>query len=230
LNQNISLDPPDPAVLELADYMRGSDGAEYPQRRYPYDLRACMRRLFLSRCFYDTANFFTIVKTPADFSVMALRAAQGTVGVPVGEFDYSRGIYGDAPVNRMRAMGMRLFNPPDVSGWRNGRPWINAEYLLNRYSFLERVTERILSDDDIDGLKIINGGVLDPNDIGGMRDYFCDEVLQDDANVWAPGARTEIAKFLSDEAAATGNAINRFRRQVRGALFLLMALPMWQMK
>lgn len=230
LNQNISLDPPDSAVLELADYMRGSDDAPYPERRFPYDLRACMRRLFLSRCFYDTENYFTIVKTPADFSVMALRTAQAAAGLPVDAFDYERGIYGDSPINRMRGMGMRLFNPPDVSGWRHGRPWINAEYLLNRYAFLERVTERVLSDDDIDGLKIINGGVLDPNDIRGMRNYFFDEVLQDDADVWAPGSRSEIAAFMADEASVTSNANNRFRRQVRGTLFLLMALPMWQMK
>ena len=76
VNQNISLDPPDPAVLELADYMRGSDGAAYPQRRYPYDLRACMRRLFLSQFFYSPENYFAITKTPADFCVMGLRIAQ----------------------------------------------------------------------------------------------------------------------------------------------------------
>lgn len=230
LNQNISLDPPAPEVLELADYMRGSDDAAYPQRRFPYDLRACMRRLFLSQCFYDSENFFTIVKTPADFTVMALRTAQAAVGLAPEDFDYNRGIYGDAPINRMRAMGMQLFSPPDVSGWRNGRPWINAEYLLNRYSFLERLTERQLSDADIDELKIINGGEVNPDNYGNIRDYLLTIVIQDDINVWAPGANAQMVSFLFDEAAATGNAANRFRRQVRGLLFLMMSLPMWQMK
>ena len=143
LNQNVSLDPPDQAVLELADYMRGSDDGEYPLRRFPYDLRACMRKLFTSRCFYDVDNFFSITKSPADFCASALRLSQATVGMAVEDFDYNRGIYGDAPINYMRAMGMQLFNPPDVSGWRQGRPWINAEYLLVRYYFLERVTRRL---------------------------------------------------------------------------------------
>lgn len=230
LNQNISLDPPDQAVLELADYMRGSDDGAYPLRRYPYDLRACMRRLFLSRCFYDQENFFTITKTPADFCVMALRTAQAAVGLSAEEFDYDRGIYGDAPINRMRAMGMTLFNPPDVSGWRQGRPWINAEYLLNRYYFLERLTQRLLSDQDIDDLKIINGGVLDPDDYVGIRNYFITIIIQDDIDVWAPEAKSRLFEYLNDVAAETSNPTNRFRKQVRGLIFLLMALPMWQMK
>lgn len=230
LNQNVSLDPPDQAVLELADYMRGSDDAEYPMRRYPYDLRACMRRLFLSRCFYDTANFFTVTKTPADFCVTALRTAQAAAGLDRAEFDYDRGIYGNSPINRMRGMGMTLFSPPDVSGWRNGRPWINAEYLLNRYYFLERITESLLSDQDIDDLKIINGGVLDPENHNAMIDYFISVIVQDDIEVWAPGAVTQLRNFLNVEADQTSNLNNRFRKQVRGLIFLLMALPMWQMK
>jgi len=230
LNQNISLDPPDPAVLELADYMRGSDDAAYPQRRFPYDLRACMRRLFLSKCFYDSDNFFTVVKTPAEFCVMALRTAQAATGLEAHDFDYDRGIYGDSPINRMRAMGMTLFSPPDVSGWRNGRPWINAEYLLNRYYFLERTTERILRDVDIDELKIIDGGTLDPANHNQIIDYFLTVVVQDDIDVWAPGALQQLRRYMNDQAAETGNLTNRFRRQVRGLIFLMMALPMWQMK
>jgi uncharacterized protein (DUF1800 family) len=230
LNQNVSLDPPDQAVLELADYMRGSDDAPYPQRRYPYDLRACMRKLFLSRCFYDTGNFFSIVKTPADFCVMALRTSQSAAGIPPEDFDYNRGVYGDSPISQMREMGMALFSPPDVSGWRHGRPWINAEYLLNRYAYLERITEREISDEAIDELKIINGGVVNPDNYGDILNYFLTVVIQDDIEAWAPGARDTLISYLFDQGNASDNPTSRFRRQVRGLLFLLMSLPMWQMK
>lgn len=230
LNQNISLDPPDPAVLELADYMRGSDDAPYPQRRYPFDLRACMRRLFLSRLFYNTDHFFAITKTPADFCVMGLRLSQAAVGVPPEDFDYERGFWWDAPLDRMRNMGMTLFSPPNVSGWRHGRPWINAEYLLNRYQFLERTTSRFVRDDDIDGLTVINGGTLDPEDYVGLRDYFLKVILQDDIDVWAPGAKEGMITYLSDQAAESDWPPDRFRKQVRGLIFLMMSLPMWQMK
>ena len=230
LNQNISLDPPDPVVLELADFMRGSDDAAYPLRRYPYDLRACMRRLFLSKCFYNSEHFFTINKTPADFCVGGLRLAQAAAMVPPEDFDYERGIWWDAPIDRMRKMGMTLFNPPNVSGWRHGRPWINAEYLLNRYQFLERTAQRFVTDEAIDDLILINGGVLDPTDNVGMRDYFLKVILQDDIDVWAPGAKEGMITFLTDQAAESDWPTGRFRQQVRGLIFLMMSLPMWQMK
>jgi uncharacterized protein (DUF1800 family) len=230
LNQNVTLDPPDPAVLELADYMRGSDAAPYPQRRYPFDLRACMRKLFLSKHFYNTENYFTITKTPADFCVMGLRLAQAAVGVAPEDFDYERGFWWDSPIDRMRNMGMTLFNPPNVSGWRHGRPWINAEYLLNRYQFLERTTSRFVTEEAIDDLTIINGGVLDPENYEGLRDYFLKAILQDDIDVWAPGAKEGMLTFLADQAAESDWPPDRFRRQVRGLIFLMMSLPMWQMK
>ncbi len=234
LNQNISLDPPDQAVLELADYMRGTDEGAYPLRRYPYDLRACMRKLLTSQCFYNMDNFFTITKTPADFCVSALRLSQAAVGVSPEDFDYNRGIYGDAPINRMRGMGMQLFNPPDVSGWRQGRPWINAEYLLTRYYFLERITRSQdgwgLSDQDIDDLQILNGGTLDPSDYEGIMNYLITVIVQDDIEVWAPGSTSQLMAYMNEAAAEENNVNRRFRRQVRGLIFLLMSLPMWQMK
>ncbi len=234
LNQNISLDPPDQAVLELADYMRGSDDAEYPLRRYPYDLRACLRKVFTSQCFYDVDNYFSITKSPADFCVSALRLSQAAIGIAPEDFDYNRGIYGDAPINLMRGMGMQLFNPPDVSGWRQGRPWINAEYLLTRYYFLERIVRNQdgwgLSDQDIDDLKILNGGFIDPSVHRGIVDYFVTVIIQDDIEVWAPGSLSQLDKYMNEVAADENNKDRRFRRQVRGLIFLLMSLPMWQMK
>ena len=234
LNQNVSLDPPDQVVLELADYMRGTDDAEYPLRRYPYDMRACLRKLFSSQYFYDVDNFFSITKTPADFCASALRLSQAAVGLPPEDFDYNRGIYGDSPISAMRGMGMQLFNPPDVAGWRQGRPWINAEYLLTRYYFLERIMLRHEdwgpSNQDIDDLQILNGGNLDPNDFESIMNYFITVIIQDDIEVWAPGSTTQLLNYMNEVAAEESNVNRRFRLQVRGLMFLLMSLPMWQMK
>lgn len=231
LNQNVTLDPPDPIVLELADYMRGTDDAPYPLRRFPYDFRACLRKLFLSKHFHDKANYFAIVKTPADFSISALRSAQASVGRSPEDFDYTRDFtFLDSPVRRMRTMGMDLFNPLDVSGWRHGLAWINAEYLLNRYSFVEFQTRRIITDEDIDALNTANGGILDPTDNAAMLAHFVDIIVQDDMEEWAPGATDELLAFLATVASSNSNSTARFRTQVRGLIFLLMALPMWQMK
>lgn len=231
LNQNLVLDPPDPVILELADYMRGSDDADLPMRRYPYDLRACMRKLFLSKAFQDPAHYFSIVKPPADFCISALKYSQAAVGRGPETFDYNPQFFGDqSPVNRMRDMGMELFNPLDVSGWRHGLPWINAEYLLTRYAFVESNLLRAPGDVEVNALSTTNGGFLDPTNNAAMLQYFVDLIIQDDLETWAPGATAQLMAFLEESAATIFNTETRFETQVRGLIFLLMSLPVWQMK
>lgn len=221
VNQNISLDPPDPIVLELADYMRGSDDAEYPQRRYPYDLRACMRRLFLSNFFYERENYYTVVKTPADFVVTSLRL----LGV-----DYDHGIGGDSPTDRIAEMGMQLFQAPNVAGWVHGRPWINASFLVQRYNWLNYVTQELMTDAYIDALNLANGGPLDPDDDAALVEYFRNLLIQDSLNDFAPGAVSLLQLYLSDTANEVSDPDQQFRRKVRGLAYLTMAMPIWQMK
>lgn len=231
LNQNLELDPPDPVVLEFADYMRGTDDAAFPMRRFPYDLRACMRKLFLSKVFHDTSNYFSIVKTPVDFCVSALKYSQAAVGRGPDTFDYNPQFFGgESPVNRMRDMGMELFNPQDVSGWRHGLPWINAEYLLNRYAFVESNLLRAPTDPEVNALSTANGGFLDPENHAAMLQYFVDLIIQDDLETWAPGATAELMAFLAEAASTIFNTETRFETQIRGLIFLLMSTPMWQMK
>lgn len=231
LNQNLVLDPPDPVILELADYMRGSDGLDYPMRRFPYDFRACMRKLFLSKEFQNVDNYFSIVKTPADFCISALKYSQAAVGRGPDTFDYNTQFFGgESPVNRMRDMGMELFNPQDVSGWRHGLPWINAEYLLNRYAFVESNLLRAPTNPEVNALSTANGGFLAPDDHAAMIQYFVDLIIQDDLETWAPGATAELTAFLAETASTIFNTEARFETQIRGLIFLLMSTPMWQMK
>lgn len=231
LNQNVELDPPDPVVLELADYMRGTDDADFPMRRFPYDFRACLRKLFLSQFFYDSSNYFSIVKTPADFCTSTLRITQVAVGRSPEAIEYVHDYTSSESVGRrMRRIGMELFNALDVSGWRHGLAWINAEYLLHRYDFLDQAMRRVSPDAEIDAMNSANGGFLDPNDLEGMLNYFVEIIIQHDIEFWAPGAREQLMAFLNEVASAHSNTAVRFRNQVRGLLLLLMSLPLWQMK
>lgn len=40
-------------------------------------------------------------------------------------------------------MGMQLFEPPDVKGWRYGRPWIDSQRLFVRYNAVTSLIESI---------------------------------------------------------------------------------------
>ena len=231
LNQNVVLDPPDLVVLELADYLRGTDDAEYPMRRFPYDFRSCLRKLFLSQFFYDSTNYFSIVKTPADFCAATLRTTQAAVGRPPEAIEYNHDYTNlESLGRRMKTVGMELFNPLDVSGWRHGLAWINAEYLLHRYDFLDLPMRRVSPDSEILALSTANGGFLDPLDHEGMVNYFVETIIQHDVELWAPGATEQLMAFLEEEASTNNNSSARFVNQVRGLMLLLMSLPLWQMK
>ena len=102
------------AVLGIADMLR----------RANYRIGPVLGELFLSRHFYDPANTGTMIKSPADLLVGAVRS----LGVPVRDL----GTAADA----MKLMGQQLFVPPSVKGWDGGRSWINTSTLFIRQNLL----------------------------------------------------------------------------------------------
>jgi len=102
------------AVLGLAEMLR----------RANYRIGPWLTELFLSRHFYDAANMGTMIKSPADLLVGAVRSLQ----VPVRDM----GTVADA----MKLMGQQLFSPPSVKGWDGGRSWINTSTLFIRQNLL----------------------------------------------------------------------------------------------
>jgi hypothetical protein len=216
VSHDIQLSPvPDTAVLELADYMRGDDAGVYPQRRYPYDMRAVLRKLFISKYFYDTANFYTMIKNPADFVVCALRSLDLWE-----DFNTSSG-----PANRMGAMGMALYEAPNVAGWDHGAAWISSVSLIERYNYANRIGQEILTTTEgdawVDGLLAVNGGSFtDANDHTGMLAYFVPRLIQD---TLTPAEESELLSFL-------GTFPQGYRKKIRGLIHVMMAMPKYQLK
>lgn len=101
-------------VDELADTLVASK----------YELKPMLRKLFLSKHFYDAANMGAQIKSPAQLVVGAVRS----LGTPVRDM----GILNDA----MDLMGQSLFYPPNVAGWKGGRSWINTSTLFVRQNIL----------------------------------------------------------------------------------------------
>ena len=126
VDHDVQLSPPDPIVLELADYMIGDDAGTYPARRYPYDFKATFGKLFRSTYFYDANNRFNMYKTPADYVVGALKALEAN------EFSI---VMQDACVK----MGMAMYEPPNVAGWLHGKNWLSSTALIARYNFADRL-------------------------------------------------------------------------------------------
>jgi len=221
-NHTATLSPPDPAVLELAHYMRGTDNAAYPQRRYPYDMRAVLRKLFLSKYFHDASSRFGMYKTPADFVAGVLRALNIR-----DQFASNNG-----PGIQMVLMGMILFIPPNVSGWQHGRAWITSGSLVQRYNYGEYLTEfyPLLNPgwpQAIQGLLSANGGpITDENSFDELIDYFADRLIQ--TSVTAE-ERALLLDFMATVPVAN-NPVTRFRERVLGLIHLMLTLPMAHLK
>ncbi|MEY9092226.1 DUF1800 family protein [Paenibacillus sp. RC84] len=88
--------------------------------------------LFASDEFYEEAYRLSLVKNPAEYVAGTMR----TLGLPLtAVFRASMGL-----------MGMELYAPPDVSGWKGGASWLATSRLIARYQFAEKVAKRVTED------------------------------------------------------------------------------------
>lgn len=220
VHHEVSLDPPDPAVLELAHYLRGSDNGAYPLRRYPYDMRAALRKLFLSRYFHDPAWRMAMYKTPADFVTMALRTLDSA---DLFSHEFGPGV-------QMVIMGQILFQPPNVSGWQHGRSWITASSLVQRYNYGYYLTEVIMQGEQaearIDGLLASNGGPIPTAEShDALIDYHRTRLVQAPFTV---EERDLLRQLLADMPG--DDPAQLFRNRVRGLIHVMLSMPIAQLK
>ncbi|MDF1809536.1 MAG: DUF1800 domain-containing protein [Phycisphaerales bacterium] len=89
-----------------------------------YALKPILRRLFLSRHFYDASVMGNKIKSPLELVVGAVR----TLNVPIRHIPHL--------TEAMDMMGQSIFLPPSVKGWDGGRSWINTSTMYVRQNTL----------------------------------------------------------------------------------------------
>ena len=93
-------------------------------RKEQWEIKPVLRKLFMSRHFYDEANRSTIIKSPVQLVVQSVRSLR----TPVRSLSRL--------VETCNFMGQGLFVPPSVKGWDGGRKWINTSTLFIRQNTL----------------------------------------------------------------------------------------------
>lgn len=93
-------------------------------RQQRFNLRACLRALFLSEGFYAPEHVGSLVKSPVELVVGTARQ----LGIRIVDLS--------GTARTMAEMGQELFQPPNVKGWPGGRKWINTATLFQRYNAL----------------------------------------------------------------------------------------------
>ncbi len=117
-------DVPDRVVIdEMATNLRDNG----------WELRPVIDTLLRSEHFFDETNIGALHKSPIDLLLGMIRSMRLT---PVPDFDDSLGTRSRRDlVTRTIALGMELFNPPNVKGWPAGRTWTSTSTLPQRQKF-----------------------------------------------------------------------------------------------
>jgi uncharacterized protein (DUF1800 family) len=130
VNENI-----DPDIINtLSDNFYHSD----------YDIKKLMTDIFSSTWFYDQKNIGKKIKSPIELMAGIMRTLPMNIQNPENLIVYQK------------LLGQMLLYPPNVSGWPNGKSWIDSSTLMVRlqipqiWSGLRPLEYSPRQDDDID--------------------------------------------------------------------------------
>ena len=188
------------------------DGVAGLLRRNDFELAPVMSALLRSNVFYSDRAYRALVKSPTEFIVgtyKLLQMPQDTVQQPV--------------LGAMSRMGQRLFYPPNVKGWDGGAAWLNSGTLLTRENFAGAmcVNPQMMQN----ATWLAQSATLDPRTLASR---IAEHVLQGDIS---PASRARLEAYLSgtDSSALGMLSGENFDERIRGAVYLAMATPAYQL-
>ncbi len=92
-----------------------------------WDITAALRTILNSDAFYSSTAKQGLVRSPVEFMVACMKYSG------VGAADAHPEWYA-------QQMGQELFNPPDVSGWKNNAYWVSAASFWAKANFVRNLT------------------------------------------------------------------------------------------
>ncbi len=177
-------------------------------RRYDFELTPVLGTILTSNLFYSARAYRALVKSPVEF-VVGTYSALG-----LAEID-------DFGLAALTQMGQRLFFPPNVAGWPGGKNWLTSGTMIARQNFLTR----LLDSQTLAGSSWLQGM---PVSSSTAARRLAQTLLQGDA---APEALFELEGYLSGAgtAALAPLSAENYGQRVRGAAYLAMATPAYQL-
>ena len=203
-------------------------------RSVHYDVASLMGTLLRSDVFYSPRAYRSLVKSPVELLVGALRTL---------------GVSSSTPrlIGAMGAMNQVLFHPPNVAGWPGGAQWLNQGTILARLNFLNQLVSfhpparpqaqpQASAQPQAVAMQampvmlgpqawVAGANITDP---GSVLEHVLSLVVQDDAT---EEQRRSIMIYLQTDS--VGNLVDlngeNIDEKVRGAVSLAMALPAYQL-
>jgi uncharacterized protein (DUF1800 family) len=192
-------DPDEVTVNRFADIYRASG----------FSVRELVTQILLSPEFRSDRAYFSLIKSPTEFTIGALRALSDNNT----DLNFWRGVN-----QQMAIMGQQIFAPPNVGGWPGNRTWINSTTFYARANLADRFVA-INSDATVDPTEIAQAaGVSTPQ---AAVDYFLEILLQSDVPA---DYRATLLKYVGSPANA-----READGKLRGMVRLIMSSPVYQL-
>lgn len=177
-------------------------------RKNDFNLAPVLSTLLQSNVFYSERAYRSLVKSPVEF-VVGTYNALGISNV-------------DASVLRPLAqMGQVLFEPPNVAGWPGGTNWITSQSIIARHNFVAAL---------VNSPMVAQSSWLDrmPMSTDAASRTLLSTILQNDA---PDQARTQLVSYLDGTGTAALKMFSgeNFQERVRGAAYLTMTMPTYQL-
>jgi uncharacterized protein (DUF1800 family) len=176
--------------------------------RNRFELAPSLSLLLRSNVFYSQRAYRALVKSPVEFVVGAHK-----------QLGLTEIVAGTLPA--LRSMGQMLFYPPNVAGWPGGANWLTSQMLISRSNYVARM---------LNAQVIAQSSWADrvPMDADKASHEIIYTLLQNDA---PRQAYDQLIGYLSGAGtSALGMlSVENYDERVRGAIYLTMAMPAYQL-
>jgi uncharacterized protein (DUF1800 family) len=177
-------------------------------RSNDYNLQPVMAQLLRSNVFYSARAYRALVKSPVEFVVGSYQL----FGIPQVD---------NVALGALRRMGQVLFYPPNVKGWDGGASWLNSQTVLTRENFASSLMPKM-------GEAVWLERATQSMDAANVASLLAATILQGDAS---PDSLARIDGYLAGNgvSALAGLSVENADERVRGAAYLTMAMPAYQL-
>jgi len=176
--------------------------------RNRFELAPTMSMLLRSNVFYSDRAYRALVKSPVEFVVGAHKQMGLTTIV-------------DGTPAALNAMGQILFYPPNVAGWPGGANWLTSQMLIARENFVAKLV-------NAPDMAQSTWMAQVPMDAGKASRELVATILQGDVPMEAYQQLIAFLNGAGTSALGMFSAEN-YQERVRGAAYLTMAMPAYQL-
>jgi uncharacterized protein (DUF1800 family) len=177
-------------------------------RKNDFNLKPVMSTLLRSKVFYSNRAYRALVKSPVEFTIGTYKAL-GAKAID------------DRAQRALLQMGQILFYPPNVAGWPGGANWLTSQTVIARENFLASIVNSPMMD-GVDWMQKM------PLKASQAAQQLVATVLHGDASAQSVAQLTDYLNGAGTSALGMLSGEN-YPERIRGAAYLTMAMPAYQL-